>query len=57
MNCSHEGDMTTLTSITSARAILVYRDKALERTVIDIYCLNKHSKMLYKLYPGLWHEI
>ena len=34
--------MKIYTFITVTRAILVYQDKALEITMIDYYCLNRH---------------
>ena len=39
---SQEESMKLWMSITLARAFLVYRDKALEITVIEKYCLIEH---------------
>ena len=33
-------------SMALVKAILLYRDKALETTVIDLYSLNNHSEMV-----------
>ena len=39
---SQEEGMKLWMSITLARAVLVYRDKALEKKVIEKYCLIEH---------------
>ena len=46
MTFLREEDMKIQTSSILARAVLLYRDEALEITVLDYYCLNKHSEML-----------